>query len=195
VSGTVLGAGVWFLTVDVPVDYDEPVEITMYSETDDTGSQYGGATGADFRLRDRHTHEQNADLTYESFHQYITFDNPTDGKDNLEVTVSLTVQDLDGSENDIGFAIFEGEVNPVDVEWTFVEPTDAPDYWQASYGVTDYEVQRETDDFTRTLPADDGEDTTVTVIYTNRNRDSEDGDPYNVDGANIEWFFEDTTEE
>jgi len=190
VSGTALGAGIWFLTVDVPVDYDEPVEVYMWNERDDTETQFGGE-GADFRLRDRHEHEEELDMTYETFHQYVKLENPNDGKENLEVTVSLEAQDTDGeATEDIGFVVLEGDVDPLDIDdWEW----DEPDNWRASYDDTWNDVVREETEITFDLD-EPPEEQTYTVIYTNREQD-EDGDPIDVDGYNIEWFFEDTTED
>ena len=185
VSGTVLGAGIWFLTVDVPVDYSDPVEITMYSERDAEGQIYPDDT-EEMRLRTTNEHTQPADLVYETYHQHITFDNPDTGRDHVEILVSLEAQDNGGSlTNDIGFAVFEGEIRPEDVTWEY---DGEGEEWEAD----GEEIDRETTEFSLSLDGDD--EHTWTVVYTNRDRTGE-GDPYDVDGYTIEWFFEDTSDE
>ncbi len=195
VSGTVLGAGVWFLTVDVPVEYDEPVEVYMWNERDDTETQYGG-TGADFRLRDRHEHVEELDMTYETFHQHVRLENPADGKQDLEVTVSLSVEPDNGDADDIGIVVFEGEVDPVEVSWEYDDHEDMEDWRASPEGQDSQVVERGS----ATIPFENldhdggGADETFTVIYTNR-EDTEQGDPVDVSNYNIEWFFEEEVED
>lgn len=188
ISGTVLGAGIWFLTVDVPVDYDEPVLVTLYSETDDDGTTYGDG---EFHLRDSHEHEHEADLTYESFHQYIEIDNPEDGKDDVTIEIDVTAYDDGDSETDeIAFVVLEGEVGPEDIEeWSWDSEYD----WRVKYEETHYSVQRESLDEPIEIELTGGDDETRTVVYTNRNEE-ENESPYDVDGYVIEWYFEDVTD-
>ncbi len=179
VSGTALGAGIWFLTVDVPVDYDEPVEITMYDERD------GEETYV--QLRDTHEYEDGpVDMTYQSFYQYVEFDNPSEGITDLEIEVSLSVEGTT-EENPIGFAVFnEEEIDPQDVEWT--EDGDVPD--TATYTETGEEVDVEwdTDTFTTEPISTPGQDY-WTVIYTFEDPPEDGaGDP------TITWEFVDVTD-
>jgi len=214
VSGTALGAGIWFLTVDVPVDYDEPVEITMYDErqyTDvpDAAYQYGG-TDADFRFRDRHTHEvdgdadTDADMTYETFHQHIEFDNPGEQK---EIRVSIQAYDAAGDvTTDIGLVWVADEyeaggttysishpVQPEEVTWNYDEGDPSADRVSAELldpeQIDPIDVE---DSLERDITVETDTPIEFTVIYSLRLDDT--GDPIDVTDYTIEWQFEDITD-
>ena len=218
VSGTVLGAGIWFLTVDVPVDYDEPVEITMYderqyTEVPDAAYQYGG-TNADFRLRDRHTHEvdgdgadTDADMTYETFHQHIEFDNPGGQK---EIRVSIQAYDAAGDittdiglvwipneiEDDSGATYEPNPVEPSEITWNYVNNDPSDDRESAEfveYDAITIEPIPVEDSLSRDITVETNTPIEFTVIYSLRLDGT--GDPIDVTDYTIEWQFEDVTDE
>ena len=191
IVGAVAGAGIWFLTVNVPVEYYNPVNITLYSERD-TGSQYG--VGVDFSLRDTHTHSDDIDMTYSTFHQYVTFANPVGGKPALEIDVAITALDSAEVETDtIGFVIInEEEVDPQDVTWNY-HAFDG-NRVSAVYDGTTYTVSWGNDNRLSTGAISPDSSDHWTVIYIVREYDtSAPYDPISLDVENINWEFVDVT--
>ena len=191
IVGAVAGAGIWFLTVNIPVEYDEPVLITLYSEAD-TGAEYG--VGVEFSLRDTYTHGQNIDMTYSTFHQYVNFSNPAGGKAGLNIDVTLTA--FDGAEEQtttLGFVIIDSsEVDPRDVTWVYDGQGNREQAIVDNVGT--YPVTWGSD----VLSVEDLATDTIdrwTVIYVIREF-NDSGSPYfpiDFEAVNVSWEFVDVT--
>ncbi len=205
VVGSVAGAGIWFLTVDVPVDYVEPLNVNMTSEENGL-VQYGVFKGgnSNFKLRDTHTHTQNANLTYSTYHQYVNFSNPSGGKDNLHLRVKINVS---SSTNDLGFVVFNkskygaGEPAPLTDHNKTIEPKNVTwnyypnDYVRknASYSnepnAANYTIYNDSVEFEIT-DLDTGQYWNRTIIYVVPDTKSA---PTNLDTFEITWTFTDIT--
>ncbi len=176
IAGTVAGAGIWILTVEVPVEYHQPVDI--YYGSEDMETEWFGP----IPLRD--TRETDAtDLTYGTLHDYIRAVNPEDGKPSVDLTVQIQAYD-DGEEEteDIGFvAIPDERVDPQDVSWNY----DNGERVSAVYDGTSYDVEWGFLEITETLEEDSEQIYTVINVGSNG---------VNLDGYEIVWTLYDSTE-
>ncbi len=182
IVGTVAGAGIWILTVNVPVEADEPVDIYFSDElmiqADDQDDQWYGPV----RLRDTTT-TGAVDMTYGTYNVYVRADNPSedDGGRDIELTTEIQAyDDADEETNDIGFVLIEEEiVDPQDVTWQW----DTGERTHAEYNDDTIEIDWGSIDFSETVDA--GEEPEHTVIYVG----AEDVD---VNDYNIEWTLTET---
>ncbi len=182
VSGTALGAGIWILTVNVPVEYHEPVQVYYSSEDmipgdvpEEMEEWYGPV-----RLRDTRTTDAT-DLSYGTMHDYVRVENPIDGKDLVNLTLVITAYDENTvSTDDIGFVVIPGLVGPREIAWEW----DNGDRTEAEVNGDTYDVIWETVDIEETLiPEDEVEYTVINVA----------ADGADVDGYTIVWELSDTT--
>ncbi len=175
ILGTVAGAGIWILTVNVPVEYYNPVEI--YYGSEDMETEWFGP----IPLRDTRTTDAT-DLTYGTMHDYIRAYNPVGGKLSVELTVNIQAYNETGEETmDIGFvAIPDERVDPRDVTWTYV----GGDRSVAHYDGMDYDVVWGSLDIIETLTEDSEQIYTVINVVANG---------VDVDGYEIVWSLFDST--
>ncbi len=176
IIGTVAGAGIWILTVNVPVEYYEPVEI--YYGSEDMETEWFGP----IPLRDTRTTDAT-DLTYGTMHDYIRAVNPVGGKPSVNLTVEIQAYDgTDVATMDIGFvAIPDERVDPQNVTWTYV----GGNRDVAHYNGVDYDVVWGSINITETLTENSEQ------IYTVINVGA---DGVNVNGYEIVWSLFDSTE-
>ncbi len=105
VIGTVLGAGIWLLNVEVPIRYDEPYRIYMSSEEiyDDWNL---------LPFKDTVVTE-TADFSHSGsgiqYHQYVRIDNPESG---AHVNVMVEVTEPESFVDQMGFTLLPGIVQP-----------------------------------------------------------------------------------
>ncbi len=177
IIGTVAGAGIWILTVNVPVEYYEPVEI--YYGSEDMATEWFGP----IPLRDTRTTDAT-DLTYGTMHDYIRAVNPVGGKTSVNLTVEIQAYDnTNGTTTDIGFVAIPGErVDPQNVTWTY---DGSGNREIAHYNGVDYNVTWGSIDITETLLENSEQVYTVINIV---------GYGINVDGYDIVWTLYDSTE-
>lgn len=182
IIGTVVGAGIWILTVNVPVEYYEPVDVYYSSEdmipgdTPQSGEWYGP-----LQLRDTRTTDAT-DLTYGTLHDYINATNPAGGKDPVNLTMDIQAYNGTGAATtDIGFVVIPDLVGPRDITWNY----EADDNRSAAvYNTNTYNVTWGNVQINETLNINTG--ATYTVINVVRNS-------VNVNGYEIVWELSDTT--
>ena len=177
VVGSVAGASIWILTVNVPVDYSEPVEV--YYNSEDMDSEVGPLPLRETRTTDA------TDLTYGTLHDYVRVVNPANGKTSLELTVQITAYESSShstQSSDIGFVYFQGEVDPQDVSWSYDSTTG--DRISATYSGTTRDVSYGSLSFTHTFSQ--GEEVTYTVINVQASG-------VDVSGCEIVWNLSETS--
>lgn len=110
VVGVLAGAGIWLLTVDVPVDIDEPYTIYM-SDEERLGENEGWEP---LEFKESHVREETANFSASGskvlYHQYVRIDNPEEGS-----PVSLTINVTPPFE-EMGFTVLDGIVHPGEAE-------------------------------------------------------------------------------
>ncbi|MFO7991312.1 MAG: hypothetical protein R6U61_03340 [Thermoplasmata archaeon] len=181
IIGTVAGAGIWILTVNVPVEYYEPVQVYYSSEdmvpgdTPQPGEWYGP-----LQLRDSRTTDAT-ELTYGTLHDYIRAVNPAEGKDPVNLTVDIQAYNTTGDPtNDIGFVVIPELAGPRDITWTY----SGADRSSATFNGTTYPVQWGNTQINETLAANSEYTYTVIDVVA---------DGVNVDTYEIVWELSDTT--
>jgi len=186
IFGTVAGAGIWILTVNVPVEYHEPVQV-YYSSEDmvpgDTPSTYPESAEwyGPIQLRDQRT-TSATELTYGTLHDFINATNPAGGKNPVNLTVEIDAYNTtDGATTDIGFVVIPGLVGPRNITWTY---DGTGNRTSATYGATTYNVEWGNTTINESLTP--GEGATYTVINVGK-------DTVNIQGYEIVWELYDTT--
>lgn len=195
VIGTVAGAAIWILTVEVPVEYDEPVDVYYSSEDMIDGRNTTVPQGdADWvgPLNLRETRRTNpSDLTYGTLHDYLRAENPSNGKNPANLTVEIQAyNDTDAETEEIGFVVInETLAGPQDIDnWQYTNENRTA----AVYNGTTYPVEYGYTQFNHSL--NQGEMVNYTVINVVAEYDDA-GNNVNVNGYEIVWDLYDNTEE
>ncbi len=177
VSGTVLGAGIWFLSVDGPVEYDEPLQVSYTGEdeiyeVEDLNDEWIDIGIGDYR--DTYDNTKPAILNYGEFAHYIRVENPREDEE-AEVQIEIWSEyDGDETNDDIQFVVEEGLHDPWDLD-------------------SDYEDDAEVE-ATETLdigPEDEVYLTVMSVIEDPENPPWED-DETDIEDYNLAWRFTET---
>ncbi len=207
IAGTVAGAGLWILTVEVPVDYDEPVKVYYSSEdmiendVPDNEEDWFGP----LQLRDTRTTDPT-DLTYGTLHDYVRAEKPEEGKDPVELTVEIQAYDDDGNildtdtegYADIGFVVIpaDDEINedpvgllgPREISWEYDQDTGNRD--AVLVNGEQYDVEWGFTEITRELGQNDEFEYTVISVVA----EEVDESPVDVQDYEIVWELYDSTE-
>ncbi len=114
VIGTVLGAGIWLLNVEVPIRYDQPYIISMSDEE-------RLPEWETLRFKDTIV-TQEADFSYSGlgtqYHQYVSIENPEGG---ANVNIMIDITEPASFDDDMGFTILPGIVEPGEADNESVE--------------------------------------------------------------------------
>lgn len=113
IIGTSLAIGLWMLRMNPPVEYGEYGGTFIMEYTDERNYR-------DWEVVNSFPYEQdreNMDLTYRTFHNYFRLH--YDGRDPLRLNATISAHVTNGFRLEhIGFAFFEGIVEPKDIIWS-----------------------------------------------------------------------------
>jgi len=140
-AGTTMGAGIWLMDAEVPIEYDEPYTVKM------SQSEVDGYNWQALQFRDSTKLTETADFGATGsgvvYHQYVQIENPEGG---ANVNLIAEINEPAGFNDQMGFTVLDGIVEPGETSETEVEQ------W-GSINTGD-------------IPVPAGENENFTVIYT-----------------------------